>query len=65
MCDFAGLAGSGMAQRDCSAHCEDRMWVVEDVPEQIYRFAMRPRMIAKRPLDRAQCKRKKRIAAAV
>jgi hypothetical protein len=45
------------------------MWVAEDVPKQIskqiYRFAMRSRMITKRPLDRPQCKRQKRIAAAV
>jgi hypothetical protein len=42
-----------------------QMWIVEDTPKQIYCFAMRPRMITKRPLDRPQCKRQKRIAAAV
>jgi hypothetical protein len=41
------------------------MRLVENVPKQFYRFAMRPRMIAKRTLDRPQRKRHKRIAAAV
>jgi hypothetical protein len=41
------------------------MRIVEDAPEQIYGFAMRPRMIAQHALDSSQSKRQKRVAAAV
>jgi hypothetical protein len=42
-----------------------QMRIVEDAPEQIYGFAMRPRMIAQHALDSSQSKRQKRVAAAV
>jgi len=41
------------------------MRIVEDDPDQIYCFGMRPRMIAQQAVDRPQCKRQKRVTAAV
>src|SRR5262245_66321285 len=41
------------------------MRVVEDVPELIYCLAISPRLIGNHALNRSQCKRKKRVAAAL
>src|SRR5260221_14700961 len=42
-----------------------QMGIVENVPQQVYCFAIGPRMIAKHTLDRSECKRDKRVAAAL
>src|SRR5438094_9738892 len=39
--------------------------VIEDVPEPIDRFAMRPRVIAEHALDLSHCKRENCVAAAL
>jgi hypothetical protein len=41
------------------------MRVVEDIPEPIYGFAMRPRLIAEYALDLSQRKRENCVAAAL
>jgi hypothetical protein len=41
------------------------MWVVEDVPELIYGFAISPRLVGNHALNRSQRKREKCVAAAV
>ena len=42
-----------------------QMRVVEDIPEPIYGFAMRPRLIAEYALDLSQRKRENCVAAAL